>query len=406
VKIAQVSYHLTMLPSQLHLISQHDIQRLIDLQVQEGPHLDFKRELPLNWNNDAKQELLADATAFANASGGDIVYGVEENDAAEAISIYPISIESIDTEVRRIQDLLMTLSEPRLPGVQVHPVEVLIGETRGYVLIIRVPSSWASPHRIRTSPHVYLREGLRKRPVDIPELRALFLRTERQGQALRDFRMQRLSKIIINETPHPLPEGPRLVVHAVPTTAALGLVQVDPLQYYRRERELPYVAQRGAFSLGLNFDGVFGKMDAIWSRAEGYTQLFRAGYFEAVCSLRDYHAREGVYILPQTLCEKYICKFIDLVRDELKYWQVSKDVVVFVSLLGAEKTVLAAPSEFGSGIEEHRFDRSELIFSEVLVAADIASEKGMKPVFDIICQSAGLEGSKNYNSDGEWEPRP
>lgn len=57
------------LPSNLLETTQADIERLIADRTQEGPHLDFKRDLPGVWDNSAKHELLADVTAFANSGG-------------------------------------------------------------------------------------------------------------------------------------------------------------------------------------------------------------------------------------------------------------------------------------------------------------------------------------------------
>lgn len=136
-------------------------------------------------------------------------------------------------------DFILNLAEPRLPGVQVHSVEVTEGATTGYVLVIRVAQSWEAPHRVKTNQHVYVREGLRKRPLDVRELRALFVRTESQAQRVRDFRSDRLAKILTGDTPTPLKSGPQLVIHAIPTQAALGLVQIDPVPYSRGASYLP-----------------------------------------------------------------------------------------------------------------------------------------------------------------------
>lgn len=147
------------LPSTLIETTESDVQRLIADRIQEGPHLDFKRDLPAVWNEAAKHELLADVTAFANSGGGDIIYGVAENDAAEASAVCPQSLESVDLVVRRLQDFLLNLAEPRLPGIQVHAVEVSETGKKGHVLVVRVPQSWAAPHRVKTNQHVYVREG-------------------------------------------------------------------------------------------------------------------------------------------------------------------------------------------------------------------------------------------------------
>jgi hypothetical protein len=54
---------------------------LVDASYAEGQRIDYKLELP-DFDGvkreDAKKKFLADIAAFANAGGGDILYGVEE----------------------------------------------------------------------------------------------------------------------------------------------------------------------------------------------------------------------------------------------------------------------------------------------------------------------------------------
>jgi len=390
------------LPRALIETTEADIRRLIADRVQEGPHLDFKRDLPTAWDGSAKHELLADVTAFANSGGGDIIYGVDENDAAEASAVFPQVLASVDQEVRRLQDFLLNLAEPRLPGVQVHAVEVTEGTTTGHVLVIRVPQSWAAPHRVKTNQHVYVREGLRKRPLDVPELRALFVRTESQAQRVRDFRTDRLAKVLTGDTPTPLKAGPQLVIHAIPTQAALGLVQVDPVPYSRGVSYLPMIGQRSGVAATLNFDGAYAVVPTRDERAAGYTQLFRQGYFEAVWVLSPFgDVTEPV--LPGIAYEDYINRFLGQVRGELERHGLRQDMAVFLSLLGADRVVFAGPSDFGFGSRHYRFDRQSLVLPDVLIPAEVMPGRGMRSAYDLMCQSAGMEGSANYGPDGEWK---
>lgn len=388
------------LPSNIFEATQTDIRRLIEDRVQEGSHLDFKRDLPTSWDTSAKHELLADVTAFANSGGGDIVYGVNENEAAEASALCPQVCTSVDQEVRRLQDFLLSLAEPRLPGVQVHPVKVTEGDVTGYVLIVRVPQSWAAPHRVKTNQHVYVREGLRKRPLDVPELRALFLRTENQTQRLRDFRSDRLAKVLTRETPTPLKAGPQLVVHAIPMQAALGPVQVDPVPYARGQRYLPLIGQRSGVAATLNFDGAYASIQIGNEQPTGYTQLFRQGYFEAVYVLSPVGEVTDP-LLAGIAYERDINQFLGQVRGELNHHGLRWDLAVFLSLLGANQVVFSGPSDFGSKL--HRFDRHSLLLPDVLIPAEVMPGRGMRPAYDLMCQSAGMRGSTNYGPDGEWE---
>ena len=113
--------------------------------------------------SDLLETTQADVTAFANSGGGDFVYGVDKNEAAEASAICPQTLASVDQEARRLQDFLLNLAEPRLPGVQVHAVPVSEAGKPGHILVVRVPQSWAALHRVKTNQHLYVREG-RNRP--------------------------------------------------------------------------------------------------------------------------------------------------------------------------------------------------------------------------------------------------
>ena len=58
-------------------IEAADITYLVHEAVPEGRTLEYKETLPSNSDND-KKEFLADVSAFANAAGGDLIYGISE----------------------------------------------------------------------------------------------------------------------------------------------------------------------------------------------------------------------------------------------------------------------------------------------------------------------------------------
>jgi len=64
-----------MIQKQIDAISKSDIDELIANSDNESKTLEHKQELPGNSDKD-KKEFLADVSSFANASGGDILYGV------------------------------------------------------------------------------------------------------------------------------------------------------------------------------------------------------------------------------------------------------------------------------------------------------------------------------------------
>jgi predicted HTH transcriptional regulator len=132
------------LPVKLRDARQSHLEQLVSEQAREGPHLEFKRELPGAWTSDVKQEFLADVVAFANSGGGDLVFGIEEDGDARAAALRPSGLGDVDFEVRRLQDFLLNSVEPRLPGVEVHAITVSSVDAEGPIFVVRVPQSWAS----------------------------------------------------------------------------------------------------------------------------------------------------------------------------------------------------------------------------------------------------------------------
>jgi hypothetical protein len=384
------------LPRNLLQATAADIEALVTDRAPEGAHLDLKRELQ-HLDGGGRHELLADISAFANSSGGDVIYGVDEDGEGRAAAVVPQG-GNADTEALRFQDVLMNGVEPRIPGLQVHSIAV----DGGFVLVIRVPQSWAGPHRVRSNQHFFIREGVRKRQLDVPEIRGLFLRSEQQAQRVRDFRTERLGKIMAGEAPHRLVPGPLVVVHLVPTQAALGLVQVDPVAYVQ-DRTLPALGTRvpGA---RLNLDGALGVRNPGAAATYGYSQLFRNGFFETVKSISN-PDRPGAASLGSIAYERDLINLLQGFQTELDHIGVGKEMSCMFSLTEAN-TVELGLDRINWGLDDNqgRFDRKTLVLPDVLLSADLEPAQALRPVFDLVWQSAGMERSANYNARGDWVP--
>src|SRR2546428_11579317 len=105
----------------LAAIAPTTLQRFVDNGVPETLHLDYKRELTLG-DKESKKEFLRDLTAFANAEGGTINYGVaEERDAAGkqtgvAKRIHGFSVSNPYAVVQLIDQLFKNGINARLPS--------------------------------------------------------------------------------------------------------------------------------------------------------------------------------------------------------------------------------------------------------------------------------------------------
>lgn len=393
-------------PSRLIETAQAHLEQLIAERSLEGPHLDFKRGLPPAWDNASRHELFADVSAFANAGGGDLIFGVNEDDEGIATTIVPMDLNPDETALR-LADLLMNGVEPRMPGVQVHAIPVTVGESVGSVFVIRVPQSWAGPHRVKTNNKFYVREGNRKRELDIPEIRGLFLRSDGQAQKVRDFRTERLARIMTGDTPCKLVDGSVWVLHLIPTQAALGMGAIDPLPYFHSHRHIPALGVQHHVNPRVNLDGALGVRNQDDTGAtHGYTQLFRNGFIEAVQVVTSRTAADPWRILHGATYEDNAAQFLTRIRVELEHSGLNSELTAMMSLLGADRVQMGF-DRFAWNVNNTQgvFDRKSVVLPDVFVSAEADPHVGLKPMFDLVWQAAGMHGSINFDGNGAWTPR-
>jgi predicted HTH transcriptional regulator len=101
-----------VIPKPFEIIAENDLLALITNGVSEGRTIDYKRELPGNSDGD-KKEFLADVSSFANTSGGDLIFGMDE---VEGLPTQLVGFQSVnaDLEVRRLDSILSSGLDPRI----------------------------------------------------------------------------------------------------------------------------------------------------------------------------------------------------------------------------------------------------------------------------------------------------
>ena len=96
-------------------IGEPHLHELVQSGARERRRLEFKQQLPAR-DDAAKNEFRADVSSFANAGGGDLVYGVQDEDGV-AVKITPLDGDA-DAEIRRLESMLRDGLEPRWPFVR------------------------------------------------------------------------------------------------------------------------------------------------------------------------------------------------------------------------------------------------------------------------------------------------
>lgn len=206
-----------VLPGPLDAVDRAAVERLLAHGVAESRTLEYKRELPDPKDKEGKREFLADVTSFANAQGGDLLFGVDAPKGMP-VAIPGLYLEDPDAELLRWEAILQDGVEPRLPGLRLRWIPLASG--RG-VLLIRMPPSPVAPHRVTFSnwSRFYGRRSNAKYEMDTQELREAFTASEALPARLRSMHLDAVEAARRGDLPIGLGDDPRAIVSVIPLTA-------------------------------------------------------------------------------------------------------------------------------------------------------------------------------------------
>lgn len=367
-------------------------------QYAESQTLEFKRELPSKSDRD---EFLKDVCALANADGGDIVYGIEE-DKAKAKAVAAITVEAFDAARRRLGQTLDSGMEPRLAGIQFHEVPISSG---GFVMVLRIPKSFVAPHRVIASDgsrRFVVRNGTHTTDLTYDQLRLAFDRTATLGDRVRRFRLDRIGTIEAGQTWRPLKEGPLAVLHLLPLSSASGQTAIDIFELHEKRFYDLALPSWGGASRATNLDGLVVHPGSAKDGLFAYVHVFRTGALEAA----TFSGR--IVTEHQSVPSLDLANFF---RDALRVLSVGAKTlglagpgILGAALLKIDGRTLSIGDRYWK-MESDRVDRPRLVLPEQWVEAvesveDIDSVA--QPLLDTLWQAFGVERCHYYDGTGKW----
>ena len=146
------------------LLSIERIRQYIENDVQENLHLEYKASASLK-GNIKLEELTKDVSAFANADGGTIIFGVIEG--SKERKHFP---EDLDEGFERsgkvnaiwLEDVLLGNIAPKIQGLKPYEIEL---ENGNFILVLEVPQSQYGPHMAKGNRY-YKRRQTKAEPME------------------------------------------------------------------------------------------------------------------------------------------------------------------------------------------------------------------------------------------------
>ena len=392
-----------MITKNVNEITEGDLQELIDNSVSEKKTLEYKQSLPGNLDADRK-EFLADVSSFSNASGGDLIYGItEDRDKGIPKKLEGVTVKNADQVITRLENMIRDGIKPRISGIVIRPIKVLKSKI---ALLIRIPKSWNSPHRVTFKGHdkFYTRSTNGKYPMDVTELKIAFNLSETITERIRRFREDRISKIFANETPVPFYDNAKIVLHLIPITSFNPAQRYELNQITSYPEKLKPMVQFGFYSRH-NLDGFLTYSRDKEGKSYSYVQLFNNEIIEAV---------EGKYLNPRenegnllsirgTAYELKLIESSFIYLSALKELNVELPIFIFLTFVGVKGYFMSVGQGMFEERGEYEIDRDILLLPEVIIIEnyDTALEDVLKPCFDAMWNACGFPRSPNYDDDGK-----
>jgi hypothetical protein len=135
----------------------------------------------------------------------------------------------------------------------------------GAVIIVRVPRSYAPPHRViyKNRSRFWARASSGKYEPNVEELRHIFTEAPRIAERVAAFRTDRIVRITAGETPVPFGPGGKVVLHLVPVPAFADgrLLDVVSAVAAGTHVPLPLDGMGAGNRPGINIDGFLNYAD-------------------------------------------------------------------------------------------------------------------------------------------------
>lgn len=389
-------------------VDEEFLRNLVKDGTTEDRHLEFKEKLEVTTDKQ-KKEFLADVTSFANAAGGVLVYGIRAKGKVAA-ELCGVDLAQPDNEEARLNSIIVSGTDPRVPGFRVIPVPLPSLAASRYAVVIGVPSSWMGPHMVayktKQNTRFYSRKSNCKYALDVTELRNAFLLTETSGERIRRFRDERLSRIVADEGSVILSGHVKSVLHVVPFSAADPACAIDMSLFRSRGAVWQTLwALRWQDDLP-NFEGHLFRGGKCSTGVGRYLQVFRSGSVESVNSDDGFAAPQSTNVrcIRMELFEERARDALFSVIEAYRQLAVEPPVFVMYALNGVAGMVVGNPnSDMWNDGTFLPLNRDTLSVPERLIESyDSNLDALLHTMFDEVWNASGWPGSPSWDTEHEW----
>jgi hypothetical protein len=377
-------------------ITLDDLRGLLENEVSESLNLDYKRELNLDGRDDRK-EFLRDLSSFANAQGGLLIYGMdEERDVDGKPTGIPKEVAGFaesnpDSLVQKIEHIIKDGIEDRLPSYDLYLLAV---DTGRIVLMIRIAPSVRAPHMVvyGGERRFFARTNSGKQEMSVTQIRDAVIKTQSLEDRILGFVRERVVAWSA-KTPEPF-----WLMHVIPVTSSRTALDVtDP----------NLVTRLGSAMNGIVFGSYYShhclEGFKIYSGAGAGRQVtfFRNGGIEFYDQMA-LHRRDKSLLFAYAAFDKYVFQLFTGALGLYREGHLQLPAAVCITLQRVKGCTL--PGERYRTILPAGLQEAEQVIVDPIVLLDLPSDpsRELRPALDLIWNAFGHQRCPGYDKDGKY----
>lgn len=378
------------------------VRSLVDQKEPETATLEYKRQHYAT-DDRGRKEFASDVVSLANAHGGILLIGIDEDDDGRARAIVPLTGNE-DAEMQRVDQWLARQIFPRLQSYELRTISV----DGGFVLALRIPQQFAGPFQAShgTWTRFPLRTGRITADMDYWQLASAFGQRSRIVSDMRAWRTARLAQLRswLGTRMNNQSWG---FLHIMPLSAFAEGQRVD----WGRVRAEGFVFRDYRGNTKFNADGLIATLVPSQSPLPltEYVQFFRNG-----CVEHAWHAgttqEDAAYVRGiRSAC--ILLDSIPRISEELRRVDLDGSVAMGLALTNIHgKRLEGHEVQNGFVFDDHSepfvnqsIDLDDVLFPDL---ATLSDAKGHLPdQFREICRAFGRDGCNYFDANGAISPQ-
>lgn len=214
-------------------------------------------------------------------------------------------------------------------------------------------------------------------------------------EKITNFKQNRISNILSNDTPIPVNEGSKTVLHIIPINAFYSfnkyIIETSLNDIY----QLLNPIYPGPVYRKYTIDGFLAYDRPNDNKTESYVHLYRSGIIEAVSTalFNDEYKK-----VSQTFHEEQLTESMTNYLNLYKQLNVEMPIFIFLTLMHVKGFSMEREDGIFSKRSRDYFIAQDILFiPEIFIEKEESDIKNMlKPIFDSIYNACGYERSINY----------